>query len=203
MTNIEQEDLFKQYEFIVKDVYKKLNKNDFILSNKSDIEQEGYLALWRGLLNYKDIGSSIFSFLYSCVQNAILKYLKYNQPKDYLYSLDYDYDSENEYNLYETIIGEDPTDCLNFDLEFVLHCYKTWLLKKYKNRSYKNTLIAKRLAKATIIVNYLLDGKNYRDVQIDKNIGRTTCSNVMLEIREALKEIGNIHFDKHPHVDKW
>lgn len=183
-------DLFKANQYIVDVCYNKLGITDVVKKNEDDIKQEGLIALWKGVCSFDpSVSDNLVSYLYTCVKNAMINWITHetkiqqnclsmdeplsgtNDSDDYITLADIlqddNYDEENNYKL----------------IEDILDTYKRFLTKK------KHKNIDSRVVRCRAILYELLnEGKQgAKTAQIKYSLNRTTVSNTLVELREALK----------------
>lgn len=97
-------------------VYSKLTPTDFVINNKDDLIQEGYIGLLTAERSYdpsKGIKFSTYATL--CIRNAMFLYIRQNKKHNNNMSLNSMLDEDNQLELFD-ILGEDS----NFDNKMMI-----------------------------------------------------------------------------------
>lgn len=185
------EQLFEEYKPIVYYCYRKLQKCKFILDYQEDLLQEGFLALWKGLITYKEeYGVTLSTYLFPCVRNALYNYLRDNEAY-FKYDINESLSTpiNEDGDTLEDVIPDpkslqDPEDIEGL-IDSILEIYKKYL--RHKNKSCKIDL---RLCRARIILETFIDEGHIGGRYIEDKycIGRTLVHTIVKELREALKD---------------
>ena len=173
------DELFEQYERMVYYLYSKLERTTFVVNNREDLIQEGFLAMLKGIESYEEYRTvSLSTYLFHSVKYAMYRYIRDNSEA-YFWSDSEIKESDYKY-LAEEDIQEDPEEFVTKLLED----YK-YYLTEYKQ---KNKKIDLWLCRAQIILEeFLKNGKvTTREIEEKYYFSRTNVSNVLRDLRNVI-----------------
>lgn len=175
------DELFEEYKRLVYFAYKKLEKTKFVVDNKDDLLQEGFLAMVNAIETYTDYrGVKLSSYILHCATYRMWRYIERNSKS---YSITETDITAPEYAHLAAV--EDTYGNVEDSVEEMINDYK-YYLKHYKSKSIN---IEKRLMRARIIIEeYVNNGHRVTTREIEERycISRQTVTDLLRELRSML-----------------
>ena len=176
------DELFEQYKNFVPCLYHKLEKTPFVINNREDLIQEGYLALLKGIESYEEYRTvSLSTYIFHNIKYAMYRYIRENSEA---YSWTYEDLNDSAYKFLDESqsLNDNPEEFVRIllkDYEYYLTHHK----KKHTNKK-----IDLWLCRAQIILEeFLNNGKvSTREIEEKYYFSRTNVSIVLKDLRNVI-----------------
>lgn len=175
------DELFEQYKNLVYYSYKKLEKTKFVLDNKDDLIQEGFLALINAINSYEEYRTvALSTYIMHFIKYRMWRWIIVNSRPYTWTNVDI---TDTEWEHLAAI--DDNIDNLEEFVANLLNDYR-YYLTHYRS---KKTNIDNWVDRAEIIIEqYIKNGKKMtaRKLEEDFCIGRTLVTNTLRDLRKVL-----------------